>query len=63
MRDISDRWTPAETAIGEAMRVVEAMPADVRLTQAMILLGKAKDAVAEYADYVDAILRAASNGR
>lgn len=46
----TDLYVPAETAIHEAMRAVEAIGADVRLTDAVVLLGKAKDAVADYVD-------------
>ncbi len=45
-----DRMTPAELAITEAMRAVEALPPDVRLTDAVILLGKARDKVADFVD-------------
>lgn len=44
------RHTPAERAITDAMQVVEEMAADVRLTQAVILLGRARDLVADYVD-------------
>lgn len=50
----SARWTPAEHAITAAMRAVEAMAADVLLTQAVLLLEKARACVA---DYVDALPR------
>jgi len=46
------QWTPAERAIYDAMQAVEAMPADTRLTDAVILLGKARDRVADYVDGV-----------
>jgi hypothetical protein len=39
-----------EYAIREAVQEVEAMGADVRLTQAVILLGEAKDKVADFVD-------------
>lgn len=45
-----DLMTPAELAITEAIRVVELMGADVRLTEAVILLGQARDRVADYVD-------------
>jgi predicted RNase H-like nuclease (RuvC/YqgF family) len=45
-----DKLTPAETAIREAVLAVEAMGADVRLTEAVILLGKARDRVADFVD-------------
>lgn len=44
------RYTRAERAILAAMLAVEDMGADVRLTDAVVLLGKAKDAVADYVD-------------
>lgn len=40
----------AEHAIREAMQSVEDLGADVKLTEAVVLLGKAKDAVADYVD-------------
>jgi hypothetical protein len=46
------RWTPAERAINDAMQAVEAMAADVRLTDAVVLLGAARDSVADYIDGV-----------
>lgn len=57
MTDFSRRiqtnlYTPAEKAIAEAMRVVEEMGADVRLTDAVILLDKAKNRVADFVDGV-----------
>lgn len=45
-----DRLTPAENAIRLANEAVEALPADVRLTSAQVLLGKARDLVADYVD-------------
>ena len=42
--------TPAEVAIREAMRVVEAMGADPQLTDAVISLGDALEYVADYVD-------------
>lgn len=41
-------WTPAEHAIHKAVDVVEAMGADAMLTDAVILLSQARQAVAEY---------------
>lgn len=46
----SDLATPTEVAIRAAMRAVENMPADVRLTDAGVLLGEALDKVAAYVD-------------
>jgi len=43
-------WTPAERAIHDAVQVVEAMPADVRLTEAVQLLGQAQAKVADFVD-------------
>jgi len=40
--------TPAEKAIFEAMQEVEKLPADVRLTEAITLLDKARSFVAHY---------------
>lgn len=47
------RWCEAEAAIRLAVLAVEAMPADVRLTNAVVLLGRAKDCVADYVDGVE----------
>jgi hypothetical protein len=43
-----DLYSPAETAIREAMLAVEATGAHPLLTQAVILLEEAKDKVADY---------------
>lgn len=43
-------FTPAEQAIWAAVQAVEALPADVRLTDAVILLQAARDSVADYVD-------------
>jgi hypothetical protein len=48
-----DRYVQAETAIRNAMLAVESMPPDVRLTDAVVLLGMAKDSVADYVDGVE----------
>lgn len=45
-----DKLEPAEKAIYDAMQKVEEMPADVRLTDAGVLLKQAFDKVAEYVD-------------
>ena len=47
-RNRLDLWSPAELAIYKAMQEVEKMPADVKLTDAIIFLQKAKDAVADF---------------
>ena len=44
------RWCEAERAIYDACLSVERMPADSRLTHAVILLGEARNAVADYID-------------
>lgn len=41
---------PAERAIRGAIHAVEALPADIRLTDAVILLGQAFDKVADFID-------------
>lgn len=45
-----DLNVPAEKAIYDAMQEVEKLPADVRLTEAVILLTKAKDLVSDFVD-------------
>lgn len=45
-----DLQVPAERAIGEALGLVEQIGADVRLTDAVILLGQARDKVADFVD-------------
>ncbi len=49
-----DLACPAEAAIRIAMMKVEEMGADVRLTNAVDLLGKALDQVADFVDGVPA---------
>lgn len=51
-RNRIDLYTPAERAIREAMLAVEAAGADTRLTDAVILLGEAHEAVADFVDGV-----------
>ena len=48
-----DQLSPAELAIYQAVQAVEAVGADVRLTDAVILLQAARDSVADYIDGVD----------
>jgi hypothetical protein len=43
-------WCPAEHAIHNAMQEVEKMDADTRLTEAVTLLSRAKDLVADFID-------------
>lgn len=47
-RSFIPEWTAAEFAISNAMEEVEELGADVLLTEAVVLLGKAKDKVADY---------------
>jgi len=49
-RNRVDLLTPAETAIHEAMRQVETLPGDERLTHAITLLQEARDVVSDYVD-------------
>lgn len=48
-----DLMTPAELAIREAMRIVEDAGADPLLTDAVVLLGQAKEKVADFVDKTD----------
>ena len=52
-RDRIYQMTPAELAMREAIRVVEEAGADVRLTDAVVLLGAAQQSVADFVDGVD----------
>lgn len=45
-----DKMVPAELAIREAIHVVEEAGADTLLTEAVILLGRAQEKVAEFVD-------------
>lgn len=45
-----DKLTPAERAIYDATLEVEKLPADKRLTDAVVLLGQARDKVADFVD-------------
>mgnify|MGYP003451099997 CR=1 FL=1 len=49
-RNRLDLNTPTELSIYKAMQKVEKMPADVRLTEAVTLLAKAKDLVSDFVD-------------
>lgn len=44
--------TPAELAIREAVLLVERLPPDTRLTEAVVLLGQAQSKVADFIDGV-----------
>ncbi len=48
----TQRMTPEELLILDAMRAVEKLPADVRLTHAVVMLTEAMTAVADYVDGV-----------
>lgn len=45
-----DKWSPAECAIFTAMQEVEKVGAHPKLTDAVVLLSQAKDALADYVD-------------
>jgi len=45
-----DLDTPAETAIRKAINAVESLPASPLLTDAVVLLGKAKDKVSDFVE-------------
>jgi hypothetical protein len=49
-----DKLIPAEKAIYDAVGAVEALPADTRLTKAVMLLQDARNAVADFVDGVNA---------
>jgi hypothetical protein len=51
-RNQVQKWVPAERAISDAVQAVEVMGADVRLTDAVILLGRAQGRVADFVDGV-----------
>ncbi len=54
-----DRMVPAEKAIYNAMQEVEKLSADVKLTEAVTLLSRAKDLVS---DFIDDLNRAVKEG-
>lgn len=49
-RNCVDLYTPAEQAIADAIAAVEAAGAHPRLTDAVILLGQAQNAVADFVE-------------
>lgn len=49
-RNILALNTDAELAIYNAMQEIEKMPADVKLTEAVMLLAKAKEIVSDFVD-------------
>lgn len=48
-----DLMTPEERAIWDAIQLIEAMGADVKLTNAVIKLSEAKDLVSDFIDSAD----------
>lgn len=56
-RSYVERWTLAERAIKDAIVAVEAVGADVRLTDAVLLLGTAFEALADYTDGIKRVRR------
>ena len=57
------RMTHAEVAITDAMYAVEGMPPSPLLTEAVTLLSRARDRVADYVDDVDRSKRAEDDTR
>lgn len=57
-----DQMTDAEKAIYDAQQKVEALGADVRLTDAVVLLGAARDSVADFVDGIPHTRRAVAHG-
>ena len=49
-RNSLDLNTPAELSIYNAMQEVEKLPANEKLTEAVMLLAKAKDLVSDFVD-------------
>ena len=47
-----DQFSPAERAIYDAVKEVPSLPADVRLTDAVVLLQAARESVADFFDGV-----------
>lgn len=56
-RNDMQRWSEAERAIYDAMQAVEAAGADLRLTDAVTLLGAARDSVADFIDQTEPLTR------
>ena len=52
-RNRMDQWTEAEERIQHAVWFIEEMGTHPLLTEAVILLGKAREKVADYVDHVD----------
>ncbi|HEY9751217.1 MAG TPA: hypothetical protein V6C63_21210 [Allocoleopsis sp.] len=51
-------WTPAKTAIWQAIQAVESVGAHPFLTEAVILLGQAKDKVSDYIEQDENLVKA-----
>ena len=51
-----NQHTPAEAAIRAAMLEVEKLPADTRLTNAVVLLSTAQKLVADFVDGLDDVV-------
>lgn len=49
-RNRVDHWTPVEKQINDALQAVEALGAHPRLTDAVVLLSQARDAVADFVE-------------
>jgi hypothetical protein len=45
-----NKFAPTEMAIFKSIQEIEKLPADIRLTDAIILLQRAKDKVSDYID-------------
>jgi hypothetical protein len=45
-----DHWTPVEKQINDALQAVEALGAHLRLTDAVVLLSQAQNAVADFVE-------------
>jgi len=48
-----DKFVPAEKAIFDAVDAVEGLPPDERLTDAVVLLQRARDLVADFVDGIE----------
>ena len=52
-RNRIDLQTPAEAAVRAAVAEVEALPPNIRLTKAVLLLDEARNKIADYVDSLD----------
>lgn len=55
-RNCVDRWIPAERAIAEVVQQVEDLGCHPRLTDAVVLLQQARDAVSDWAEETGNVL-------